>query len=190
MGDQDHLSYAKVVQLGEGRRVFLRFLNQGDREGFAELVREAVPEEAILLKQDFRDRKTLNNWFDRLHYRLVLPLVAVDLDRHRFAAVAILHRGEQAFQHIGDIRMLVAEPYCRLGLGSLMLGDLIDLAREENLFWLSAAVPWDQNQVISAFEARGFEIKTRLPDYLRRPNGETQDMVLLMRYLKKREAEF
>ncbi len=186
MKNPDYLSYAKLVHLAEGCRVFLRLLNQGDREGFAELVREAAPEDALFLNQDFQDQKALDQWFDRLHYRQILPLVAVDLDRHCCAAVAILQRGEQALQHIGDVHLLVAKPYRLLGLGSLLLGDLIDLARKQDLFWLSAVVPWDQHQVLRAFKAKGFEIRTRLPDYVRRPNGVTQDMALLMRPMKKR----
>ena len=190
MGNQDHLSYARVVQLGEGHRVFLRFLNQGDREGFAELVREAVPEDTWFLKQNFRDQKTLNNWFEQLNYHQVLPLVAVDLDPHRFAAVAILQRGEQAFQHIGNILLLVSEPYRCLGLGSLMLEDLIQLAKEKELYWLAAEVFWEQPHVIDAFESKGFEIKARLPDYFRCPNGVTRDVVLLMRPVLRTKSIF
>jgi len=51
-------------------------------------------------------------------------------------------------------------------------------------------VPCDQRQVVNAFEAKGFKIKTRLSDYFRHPNGVTRDMILLMRRMKKREADF
>jgi GNAT superfamily N-acetyltransferase len=189
MENQDYLSYTKVVNLGESHRVLLRLLNKGDRDGFAELVQEASPEDALFLKQDFRDPETLDQWFDRLNYRLILPLVAVDLDRHRFAAVAILQLGKQALRYVGDIRLLIAESYRRLGLGSLLLGELIDLAWKEDLYWLAAEVPWEQRQVVKAFEARGFQIKARLPERLRRPGGVTRDVVLLMLAMLKREEE-
>jgi GNAT superfamily N-acetyltransferase len=189
MENQDYLSYTKVVNLGESHRVLLRLLNKGDRDGFAELVQEASPEDALFLKQDFRDPETLDQWFDRLNYRLILPLVAVDLDRHRFAAVAILQLGKQALRYVGDIRLLIAESYRRLGLSSLLLGELIDLAWKEDLYWLAAEVPWEQRQVVKAFEARGFQIKARLPERLRRPGGVTRDVVLLMLAMLKREEE-
>jgi L-amino acid N-acyltransferase YncA len=190
MGNQDYLSYAKMVQLENQERVFMRFLNQGDRVGFADLVGEAGPDDLLFLKHDFQDRKTLDHWFDRLNYRQILPLVAVDLDRHRFAAVAMMLRQEHALKHIGEIRILVAAPYRDLGLGSLMLEDLIRLAWQDDLCWLAAEVPWEHPQMVSAFEARGFEIKARLEDYFRRQNGVTHDVVLMMRPMMRRRSLF
>lgn len=190
MGNTNYLSYVKVIQLEDGRQILCRFLNQGDREGFAGLIREVASEELLFLKQDLLNQTILNNWFDQLHYHNVLPLAAVDLNRHRLAAVAILHRGEHAFHHIGNIRLLVSQPYRQTALGSLMLEDLIDLAWQEDLHWLSTEVLWEQPQVISAFEAKGFEIKARLPDYIRHQNGATKDVVLLMRPILKQRRKF
>ena len=190
MRNTDYLSYIKVIQLEDARQFLFRFLNQGDREDFGALIREVTSEELLFLKQDLLDRTILNHWFDQLHYDNVLPLAAVDLNRHRLAAVAILQRGGHTMHHIGNISLLVSQAYRQTALGSLMLEDLIDLAWQEDLHWLSTEVLCEQAQLISAFKAKGFEIKAQLPDYIRHHKGVTKDVVLLMRPMLKQRREF
>jgi len=190
MGSSDWVSFPKVLTLANGGKILLRVLNQGDGEGFGALVQEASDEELLFLKENFRDPKVIDSWFDRLHYRKVLPLLAIDLTVHRFAAVAILHRGEHAFRHIGDIRLFVSESYRLLGLGRVLLEELIALAWKEDFYWRSAEVIGDHRKVITAFHSKGFEIKARLPDYCRRPNGVTLDVALMLRPMVNTEAEY
>jgi L-amino acid N-acyltransferase YncA len=187
----NYVAYRKFVNLKNGKRVMFRFLNEQDREGLIHLFQEAPEEDTRFLKQDVKDLKMVNSWIDSISYRKVLPLVAVDLADNRLIADATLHRGKHAAKHIGEVRIFVSRPYRNLGLGSLMLEELLSLARQENLHLLKAEVLAEHKKVIKAFRAQGFEVKAHLDDYFLRKDGVTHDVVLMMRpIIKKEEAEF
>lgn len=184
-------AYRKFVTLQNGKRVMFRFLNHQDREELIRLFQEAPEEDIRFLKQNVRDTKLVNSWIDQLNYNKVLPLVAVDLEGNRLMADATLHRGKHAAKHLAEIRIFVARPYRNLGLGSVLLEELINLAKKEGLHWLKAEIIADHKKVIKAFRAKGFEIRATLEDYFIRKDGFTHDVVLMLRpVLKREEAEF
>jgi L-amino acid N-acyltransferase YncA len=187
----NYVAYRKFVNLKNGKRVMFRFLNAEDREGLIRLFQEAPDDDTRFLKQDVKDLKMVNYWIDNLNYQKVLPLVAVDLEENRLVADATLHRGKHAAKHIGEIRIFVSRPFRNLGLGSLMLEELIHLAMQEKLQWVKAEVLAEHKKVIKAFRGKGFEVKATLEDFFLRKDGVTHDVVLMMRpVLKKEEAEF
>jgi L-amino acid N-acyltransferase YncA len=187
----NYIAYRKFITLKNGKRVMFRFLNEQDREALIQLFQEAPEEDTRFLKQDVKDLKLVNYWVDHINYRKVLPLVAVDLEDHRIIADATLHRGKHAAKHIGEIRILVSRTFRNLGLGSLMLEELLNLALQENLTWVKAEIMAEHKKVIKAFRSKGFEQKCTLDDYFIRKDGVTHDVVLMMRPVVKRDdAEF
>ena len=187
----NYVAYRKFVTLQNGKRMMFRFLNEPDREELIRLFQEAPEEDIRFLKQNVRDTKLVNSWVDQLNYRRVLPLVAVDLGDNRLVADATLHRGKHAAKHLAEIRIFVSRPFRNLGLGSLMLDELINLALKENLHWLKAEIIADHKKVVKAFRSKGFEIRATLEDYFIRKDGVTHDIVLMLRpVLKRDEAEF
>jgi L-amino acid N-acyltransferase YncA len=185
----NYTAYRKFVTLQNGKRVMFRFLNEQDREELIRLFQEAPEEDLRFLKQDVRDTKLVNSWVDNLNYRNVLPLVAVNLEGNRLIADATLHRGKHAANHLAEVRIFVSRPFRNLGLGSLMLEELINLALKENLHWLKAEIIADHKKVVKAFRAKGFEIRCTLEDYFIRKDGVTHDVVLMLRPVLKREEE-
>ena len=106
-------------------------------------------------------------------------------------ADATLHRGKHAAKHLGEVRIFVGRPYRNLGLGSVLLEELINLAKKEGLHWLKAEIIADHKKVIKAFRAKGFDVRATLEDYFIRKDGFTHDVVLMLRpVLKREEAEF
>ncbi|MHB8069853.1 MAG: GNAT family N-acetyltransferase [Desulfobaccales bacterium] len=187
----NYVSYRKFITLKNGKRVMFRFLNDHDREGLFQLFQEAPDEDTRFLKQNVKDPKIINYWINNIDYRQVLPLVAVDMESNRLIADATLHRGKHSSKHIGEVRIFVSRSFRNLGLGSMMLEEIIGLALKENLQWLKAEVLADHKKVIKAFRAKGFETRATLDDYFIRKDGVTHDVVLMMRPVMKRdEAEF
>jgi RimJ/RimL family protein N-acetyltransferase len=187
----NYVAYRKFATLKNGKRVMFRFLNEQDRESLIQMFQEAPEEDIRFLKQDVKDQKLVNAWVDKLDYRKILPLVAVDLETNRIIADATLHRGKHAAKHIGEIRIFAGRGFRNLGLGSLMLEEILNLALQENLMWVKAEILADHKKVIKAFRAKGFEHKCTLDDYFVRKDGVTHDVVLMMRPVVKRDdAEF
>lgn len=187
----NYTTYRKFITLSDGQRIMFRVLNQQDNENLLNLFREAPEEDVRFLKQNVKDEKLVKSWTDNTDYQKVLPLVAVDLDGNRLVADATLHRGRHAAKHIGEIRIFVSRLFRNRGLGSLMLDELINIAKKENYQILKAEIIADNKRVLKAFRSKGFETKCILDDYFLRKDGMTHDVVLLTRSLTgKEEAEF
>ena len=179
----NYLFYRRFVTLRNGQEVLLRFLNRADQESFIGLLREFPDPDLSIPTRDLKNVPALPGWPDDINYRRLLPLVALDLQAHRFIASANLHLGRDAARQVGEIRLFVSRPFRDLGLDSIMLQELIDFALDEDLEWLQAEVNAAHNRVITLFRANGFEVKADLKDHFRRQDGVTQDAVLLMRPL-------
>jgi len=187
----NYVAYRKFVTLRNGKRVMFRFLNDQDRDSLIQLFLKAPEEDTRFLKQDVKDQKLINYWLDHINYRQVLPLVAVDLETNRIIADATLHRGKHAAKHIGEVRIFVPRSFRNLGLGSVMLEEVLNVAKQESLQWLKAEIMADHKKVIKAFRTKGFEQKAILDDYFIRKDGVTHDIVLMLRpVVQKEEAEF
>jgi L-amino acid N-acyltransferase YncA len=177
----DHLSYPRLATLPLGPRFLLRFLNQGDGEFFVRLAQESSEGDLCFLKQDFHDPKVVNRWFENLRQRRVLSLAAVDLQGHRFAACANLHLGRDSARHVGEVRLFVSQPFRGLGLGSLLLQELLDLALDEDLQWLQAEVLAARPAALDFFQAHGFAVNSMLKDNFLDRDGVAHDVALLRR---------
>lgn len=187
----NYATYRKFVTLRNGQRLMFRFLTAQDREGLLRLFLEAPEEDTRFLKQDVKNPKLIEYWINNINYQKVLPLVAVNLEDNAIVADATLHRGKHSSKHIGEIRIFVSRPFRNQGLGSLMLDELINLARLENLQLLKAEIIVDHKGVLKAFKSKGFELKCILDDYFLRKDGMTHDVALLIRpVIRKEEAEF
>ncbi|MBM4288139.1 MAG: GNAT family N-acetyltransferase [Deltaproteobacteria bacterium] len=187
----NYVTYRKFVALRNGQRVMFRFLNAQDRQNLLKLFQDAPDEDIRFLKQNVKDSKLINFWIDNIDYQKVLPLVAVNMEDNTLIADATLHRGKHASKHIGEIRIFVSRSFRNQGLGSIMLDELINLARLEGLQILKAEVLIDHKGVLKAFKSKGFELKCILDDFFLRKDGMTHDVALLIRpVVRREEAEF
>jgi L-amino acid N-acyltransferase YncA len=186
----NNFSYRKFVTLTNGRKVMFRFINGQDHGGLTELYSEAPPEASRLMKQDVFDPEKLNEWLDHLDYCRLIPLIAIDLEGNQPIGIALLHRGQHTARHVGEIQQVfVCRPFQGLGLGSLMLQELINLAQKDSLQWLKAEVAVEQKNAVKAFEAKGFSIKAFLEDFLIGKDGVTHNVLLLTRPVLNGDAE-
>jgi len=172
--------YRKVVNLADGRPVLQRLVNPLDEEALSQLLREAPAEELRFLKGEIPEPWLVQDWLDRLNYRRVLPLAAVDLGTHQMVGLALLVRGRQALTAVGEMEIFVSAPCQNQGLGSLLLEEIIALAAQEGLHWLKAELATDNRRAIQAFLAQGFDLTAVLENYFGDPNGVTRDAVLLL----------
>lgn len=185
------ISYRRLFTLANGKKVKCRLVNRPDADHLVSLYQKAPPEDTYFLKQDVRDPELIKNWLQRLNHCQTV-LVALDLDNNRIIATAHLERGLGCAQHIGEIQQVfVARPFQNLGLGSLLLGELIDLARTEKLQWIKAEVVSEHKKAVKGFLGKGFKIKATLEDFFMGRDGLTYDVFLLTRpVFKEREADF
>jgi L-amino acid N-acyltransferase YncA len=181
-------TYRSLITLDDGVRLLIRPLIADDREALVQLYASAQPSDLRPLRHDVTNAELVNRWVDELDYDHVLPLLAVLKDR--IVGNATLHHRSLPYQHIGEVRIYLAQDFRRRGLGSKLLAALIEFARKEGLYWLQAEVFASEPKVIRAFEKLGFERRCVLEDYFMLPDGQTEDIVLLMMKLLERIGEF
>jgi RimJ/RimL family protein N-acetyltransferase len=181
-------TYRRLIKLPDGARLLLRPLTVDDRAALLDLYTAAEPADLHSLRHDVTDPEVVNSWLDDLDYQRVFPLLAIINDR--VVGNATLHRPGGPFRHIGELRIFLAKDFRRRGLGTEMLQTLVELARKEGLHQLRAEVFASQPKIIRAFESLGFKRQCILEDYFMRPDGQTEDIVLLLMRLLDRVGEF
>ncbi|MDI6853125.1 MAG: GNAT family N-acetyltransferase [Deltaproteobacteria bacterium] len=179
------ISYRRLFTLSNGQKVKCRLLNGQDQDGLLCLYQTAPPEDTYFLKQDVKDMVSLENYSDQPTPRRIF-LSALEMTQGRFIATAQMERGIGCSKHIGEIlHIFVARPFHNLGLGSLLLGELIDLSQAEKLHWLRAEIVSEHKAALKGFLRKGFKIRATLEDFFIGRDGATYDVVLLTRSLLK-----
>jgi ribosomal protein S18 acetylase RimI-like enzyme len=182
-------SYRKLATLKNGERVLIRFLNGEDRESLIKLFQNALNGDIEFCKEDLKNPQVVDHWLAPENSNRILGLVAVDLKTNLPVATLLLYRGQQAALKVGEIQnIFVSRAFQGCGLGSLLLDELLDLSVRENIHWLKAEVPLEQNYAVKAFLARDFEIRATFEDFFISQKGIPYDVALMMRPLIKKEA--
>ncbi len=186
----NYCAYRKLSTLKNGKKILVRLLNGQDREWLLELFRDASQEDIEFCKEDLKNPQVVDQWLNPGNWGKVLSMVGIDLETNGIIAAVTLYRGQQATLKVGEIQQIfVSKPFQGLGLGSLMLDELLNLVSQEEIHWLKAEVPIEQKHVIKAFLSRDFEIRATLEDFFINKNGVPYDVALMMRPFIKKDDE-
>ena len=178
--------YRQVRTLKSGMRVLFRPLNPDDAEALVALLASATPEDSLYMRNDPTDRELIMSWARDVDLLKVFPLIAQVNDR--IVGDATLHFGTGYRRHLASLRIYLAPEFRRLGIGSLMLQNLVAIVRRLGLQQLIAEVLSPQVQVMKALEALGFQREYRHRDYFMTAHGETVDMdVFVLRLVEPGE---
>jgi ribosomal protein S18 acetylase RimI-like enzyme len=187
---QDFEAYRKIVTLSNGKEVLIRLINGQDRSGINKFFQQAPLEDIQFCKQDVKSPMVIDTWMNQNNGHNPLTLVALDMPTNRIIASLNLNKGHQAAKKVGDIQqILVARPFQNLGLGSLMLDGLIELAVQDNLYWLKVEIVTEMKTIIKSFQSKEFKITSILDDYFVDSKGVTFDVALMLRPLLKNDYE-
>ncbi len=181
-------TFRKLVTLEDGARLLLRPLVPEDIDPLSQLYTALQSEDTLSMRQKVGDLDTIRSWSEGLDYTQVLPLLAL-IDR-RIVGDATLQRRSGPYQHIADVRIFLSKDFRRRGLGTEMLGTLIELARKSGLHWLYAEVFACQPKVIKAFESVGFAQQCVFENFFMLPDGQTEDVVIMLNQLLKPNGQF
>ncbi len=186
----NYISFHRLANLSINSRVLIRALNEQDRDELVAFFRQVPAEDVQFCKKDIKSPGFVDYLLNPENALRSISLVAVDTATHQIVANLNLLKGQRADLHVGEIQqIMVSRSIQGLGLGSLILDRLVDLAREDHLHWLKAEVAIELKNVVKAFQARGFQIKTILEDYYVDAQGATHDVALMMRPLLAKDEE-
>jgi ribosomal protein S18 acetylase RimI-like enzyme len=191
-GMLNYVSFHRLTNLSIGNRVLIRGLTEQDRDELMAFFHQVPAEDVQFCKQDIKNPRVMDYLLNPENSPRVISLVAVDMGSHQIVANLNVNKGQHAALHVGEIRqILVSRPLQGLGLGTLLLDKLIDLAKEDNLHWLKVEVAVEMRTVLKALQSRGFQIRAIFDDYYVDLQGRTYDVALMMRpLLMKGEKDF
>jgi RimJ/RimL family protein N-acetyltransferase len=187
-GVENLAHFRQLVTLADGLRVCLRPLVAADRDALVDLFQSLSADDLQYFRSNVTDPELVARWAEAVDYTRVFPLVAVVGDQ--LVGTCTLHLGSGPTRHIAEIRVFLTQPFRRRGIGTAMLKTQIELARKMGLHQLIAEIIESRPQVAHAFEHLGFQRECVLRDHFMTPTGETLDLIVMVRYLKRAAEEF
>jgi ribosomal protein S18 acetylase RimI-like enzyme len=183
-----HLAgYPKTVQLKTGTTVTLRPMVRADADKLYAFFARVPREDRLFLKDDVSIREVVETWANELNYERVLPLLA-EVGAN-IVGDATLHRRKFGWtSHVGKVRIVIDPDYRGKGLGTLMLEELIAIAKNEGLEQLVAELMETQRAAIAAFKGLGFEREAVFYNYVKDQTGEDRNLIVMIKNLQVEPA--
>jgi L-amino acid N-acyltransferase YncA len=168
----------KQVELKDGSEVLIRPMTADDLEGSIAFFAALPEEDRAYLRRDVSKREVVMQRIEEIESGATRRLVA-EVDGKIVADGALEVSGEDWKKHMGEIRLIVARPFRRKGLGVLMTYELYDLATAARVEEIIVKLMGPQEAGRSILERLGFEHQTIIPDYVQDLGGGKQDMILM-----------
>jgi RimJ/RimL family protein N-acetyltransferase len=169
---------AKVVVLKDGREVAIREMSPDDTERSFDFFAGLPEEDRRYLRVDVTRRELVETRTRDLDTGRVVRLVAQDDDRI-VADGALELAGHGWGDNIAEVRLIVARPYQRLGLGTLMARELYFTAAERKVDRIVARMMRPQRGARQIFKRLGFKDEFLIPEHVRDQDGRWQDLIIM-----------
>ncbi|MBF8260869.1 MAG: putative GCN5-related N-acetyltransferase [candidate division NC10 bacterium] len=175
--------YPKKVRLQSGTSVTIRPMVKEDADKLYAFFSRVPREDRLFLRDDVSIRDVIDSWTQELDYRKVLPLVAEV--GGNIVGDATLHRRTFGWtSHVGKVRLVIDKDYRGKGLGTVLIEELIDIAKKAGLEQLVAELISDQTGALSAFKRLGFEKEAVFFNYVKDQVGEERNLVVMIKNLR------
>ncbi len=170
--------YPKALKLRGGQQVTLRPLVEDDFDRLLAFFKSLPAEDRLFLKSDVTDREVVERWTKNIDYDSVLPVLAITGEE--IVANATLHLNRHGWlRKSGEIRCVVARPYQRSGLGTLLVRELVEHAANRGVERLTSQITTDQRGAIRMFERVGFKQEAVLHKHVVDVTGRWRDLVIM-----------
>lgn len=171
--------YPRRVQLRDGSIVLVRPMSRADEGGLVDFFGRVPAEERFFLKDDVTSRTVIRGWIDTLDYERVLPLLALDGNRVVGDAALLRHRSA-SLRHSGEIRVVIDPAMHELGLGVVLVRELVEIASASGLLdVVFEFVDGAQDATVEAAEFLGAVRAGSATDWVRDAQGNPHDVIFM-----------
>jgi RimJ/RimL family protein N-acetyltransferase len=176
-------TYHKEVSLKDGTKILLRPMAPTDKDALYEFFKAVPEEEARYLRDDVKSRLLIESWAKNLDYGRTLPILALKGDL--IIGDATINRRQFGWKwHLGTVRIFVHNEYRNLGLGEIMVGELIQIAYKLGIEKLVLEIPDTNTAVINTFTKAGFHRAALIPNMVKDRQNMPVDLAVMMRDIK------
>jgi L-amino acid N-acyltransferase YncA len=173
-------TYQKETQLKDGTKIFLRPMVSEDQDALYEFFKGVHREVARYLRDDVQSRTLIEKWAKNLDYNKTLPILAIK-DGDIIADATINRRRYGWKHHLGTVRIFVHRDYRDVGLGHLMIEELVDIAYQLGIEKLIAEIPDLNTAAIHAFTGAGFYRAALIPNMVKDRENMPVDVAVMMK---------
>ncbi len=182
--------YPKKVVLKDGKEVILRPLREDDVEALLKFYAQLPDEDKWYLWHNVDDEDYIRRWVKELDFKKIIPIIAIDEDKI-VAKASLLRFPVGSREHLGRLRIIVAPKYRFRRLGTWMILDIIKLALDADLEKLEAHFVRDiEEPAIQAARKMDFYERASIPNYIKDPEGNYHDLVIMIKRLNKGWDDF
>ena len=173
-------TYQKEAKLKDGTKVLLRPMVSEDQDALYKFFKAVPREDARYLRDDVSSRILIEKWAKNLDYSKTLPILALKDDA--IIADATINRRRFGWKwHLGTVRVFVHKEYRDVGLGHLMLDELVDIAYKLGIEKLIVEIPDFVTAAINAFTKSGFYRVAVIPNMVKDRENMPVDVVVMMK---------
>jgi len=168
----------KTEKLKDGTEVIIRRLSEKDLDLLMDFYRALPPEDRNYLRFDVTDPKEVAKRLRRVDTGDDIRITAV----HGGVIVAsgVLELSGDAWsKHQGEIRVIIARPFQKRGLGTIMIRELYFIAAQNQIQTIVARMMRPQVGAYKIFHRLGFREESMLPDFVRDVRGGSQDLIIM-----------
>jgi len=168
----------KTEKLKDGTEVRIRKLVMEDIDRLMEFFQDLPLEDRKYLKFDVTDRKAVAKRLRRVETGDDIRIIAI----HGGVVVAsgvVELSGEAWSKHQGEIRVIIARPFQKRGLGTIMIRELYFISVQNNLKTIVAKMMRPQVGAQKIFRSLGFREDSLMPDFVKDIKGESQDLIVM-----------
>ena len=168
----------KTERMKDGTEVMIRRLAPNDIDKLMEFYGSLPEEDRRYLKFDVTDRKVVAKRLRRVESGDDIRIVAVH-GGVIVASGALEISGEAWSKHQGEIRVIIARPFQRRGLGTILIRELYFIAVQNQLTTVVARMMRPQVGAQKVFRRLGFRDETMFPDFVKDIGGASQDLIVM-----------
>ena len=168
----------KTEKMKDGLEVTIRRLTANDIDRLMEFYGSLPEEDRKYLKFDVTDRKVVAKRLRRVENGDDIRVAAIH-GGVIVASGALELSGEAWSKHQGEIRVIIARPFQRRGLGTIMIRELYFIAVQNQLTTVVARMMRPQAGALKIFRRLGFREDSLLPDFVKDIGGDSQDLIVM-----------
>jgi L-amino acid N-acyltransferase YncA len=173
-------TYQKEAELKDGTKLLLRPMVPEDQDALYKFFKEIPREDARYLRDDVSSRLLVEKWAKNLDYEKTLPILAIKDDA--IIGDATINRRRSGWKHhLGTVRVFVHKEYRNVGLGHLMIEELVDIAYKLGIEKLIVEIPDPGTAAINAFTRAGFHRVAVIPNMVKDRENMPLDVVVMMK---------
>ena len=168
----------KRETLKDGTKVLIRDLHYDDLDKLMKFYRSLPLDDRVYLKVDVTKRRIVEQRIKLIEKGSVFRIIALHDDEIVGDGMFEISK-EEWRKHQGEIRVIVARPFQRKGLGMLLFRELHSLALKKDIDKIVVKMMKPQKGAINICIKLGFHEESVIPNYVWDQDDKPQDLIIM-----------